>query len=247
MNDEPYLVFLRVLWERYGDELREEAGDDKRIRLTTFQNDGIFRARRICEKYHGVLIADGVGLGKTFIGGELLRQVIEDQRQRALLIASAVLRDGTWDRFADRYQLYLEKISYEELANEEQLGGERAYLRQRSNDYALVVVDEAQAFRNPDTRRAQALRRLLQGRPPKTLVLLSATPVNNSLWDLYYLLTYFIGHDAAFADLGIRSLKERFAEAVRQDPDELKPDSLFDILDSTTVRRTRHFVRRYYP
>jgi hypothetical protein len=244
---EPYLVYLRVLWERYKDELKEETADVTRIRLTTFQNDGIFRAKRIIEKYHGVLIADGVGLGKTFIGGDLIRQAVEERRQRALLIAPAALRDGTWDRFRHLHQLYMEVVSYEQLANDIQLGGTEGYLQQRANDYALVVVDEAQAFRNPDTRRAQALRRLLQGRPPKTLVLLTATPVNNSLWDLYYVLTYFIRHDAEFADVGIRSLKERFADAMAQDPDDLKPDALFDILDATTVRRTRHFVRRYYP
>jgi len=244
---EPYLIYLRVLWERYKDELKEETADVTRIRLTTFQNDGIFRAKRIIEKYHGVLIADGVGLGKTFVGGELIRQVVEDRRQRALLIAPAALRDGTWDRFKNVHQLYLEAVSYEQLANEKQLGGDVSYLQQGANDYALVVVDEAQAFRNPETRRAQALRQLLQGRPPKTLVLLTATPVNNSLWDLYYILTYFIGHDAAFADVGIRSLKDRFMGAMDEDPYDLKPDALFDILDATTVRRTRHFVRRYYP
>jgi hypothetical protein len=244
---EPYLVYLRVLWERYKEELKKEAPPGTRIRLTTFQNDGIFRAQRIAETFNGVLIADGVGLGKTFIAGEMIRQAVEDRRQRALLIAPATLRDGTWARFRDRYQLYLECISYEELVRDVQLGGEGHYLCFRPNDYALVIIDEAQAFRNPDTRRAQSLRRLLQGHPPKTLVLLSATPVNNSLWDLYYLLTYFIGHDAAFSDLGVRSLKEKFAQAVREDPDDLKPDALFDILDTTTVRRTRHFVKRFYP
>jgi hypothetical protein len=244
---EPYLIYLRALWERYKDELEQEAPPGTRIRLTTFQNDGIFRALRISEKYHGVLIADGVGLGKTFIAGELLRQAIELRRQRALLIAPATLRDGIWERFASRYQLYIECVSYEELALDYRLGGDRKHLKQNPNDYAMIIIDEAQAFRNPDTRRAQALRRLLQGQPPKTIVLLSATPVNNSLWDLYYILTYFIGHDAAFSNLGIRSLKDRFVEVVRTDPDDLRPDALFDILDATTVRRTRHFVRRYYP
>src|SRR5271157_4304336 len=244
----PYIIFLRVLWERYKNDLDEiDHVDGARIRLTTFQTDGIGGAVRILDKYNGVLIADGVGLGKTFVGGELLRRVIEDSRQRALLIAPAALRDGTWERFKDAHQLYIEIVSYEQLANDQQLGGTESHLSQRPNDYALVVVDEAQAFRNPDTFRAQALRKLLLGRPPKTLVLLTATPVNNSLWDLYYLLTYFIKHDAAFADLHIRSLKERFADAMAQDPDDLKPDALFDILDATAVRRTRHFVRRYYP
>ncbi len=244
---EPYLVFLRVLWERYGTELGEESSSAGRIRLTTFQNDGIFRAKRIVDEYNGVLIADGVGLGKTFIAGELLRQVVEDQRQRALLIAPAALRDGTWARFVDAHSLYMEIVSYEELANDVRLGGTRHTLKQDPNSYALVAIDEAQAFRNPATRRAQALRRLLQGQPPKKLVLLSATPVNNSLWDLYYLLTYFVRHDAAFSAWGLRSIKEKFADAVRTDPDELSPDALFDILDATTVRRTRHFVQRYYP
>ncbi len=95
--------------------------------------------------------------------------------------------------------------------------------------------------------RGQAMRRLLQDDPPKKLVLMSATPVNNSIWDLYYLLTYFIKHDAAFAALGIRSLKDRFRQVSDQDPDELRPDLLFDVLDATTVRRTRRFVQKYYP
>jgi hypothetical protein len=244
---EPYLIYLRALWERYKHELLDESPQVERIRLTTFQTDGILRAKRICQKYNGVIIADGVGLGKTFIGAALLREAIEDRRQRALLVTSAALRDGTWERFVHTYGLYLEKVSYEELASDVQLGGDRAILKQRVNDYAVIVVDEAQAFRNPATKRAQALRRLLQGHPPKTLILMTATPVNNSLWDLYYLLTYFVPHDAAFADLGIQSLKERFASAVNEHPDDLKPDALFDILDATTVRRTRHFVRRYYP
>jgi hypothetical protein len=244
---DPYLIFLRVLWERYGSELEDEAADSGRIQLTTFQTDGIIRARRICDRYNGVLIADGVGLGKTFVAGKLLHDAIEDRRQRALLIAPAALRDGTWKRFADVHSLYMECVSYEELADDIQLGGTRGHLKQKANDYALVVVDEAQAFRNPLTRRAQALRKLLEGHPSKTLVLLSATPVNNSLWDLYYLLSYFLKQDAALSELGLRSLREKFADAVKQDPDDLSPDALFDVLDATTVRRTRHFVRRYYP
>jgi hypothetical protein len=245
----PYVIFLKVLWERYKDDMDEERRTDvQRIMLTTFQNDGIARASRILEQYNGVLIADGVGLGKTFVGGEILRRVIEENRQRAILIAPAALRDGTWERFRDRFQLHFEVLSYEELAADVQVGlGPNPHLKHDPKDYSLVMVDEAQAFRNPDTHRARALRKLLQGKPPKKLVLMSATPVNNSLWDLYYLLTYFAKQDAAFADIGIRSLKGRFTDAMRIDPDDLTPDVLFDILDATTVRRTRHFVQRYYP
>lgn len=235
----PYLIYLRVLWERYGQELQTESGMGSRIRLTTFQNDGIFRAKRILEQYNGVLIADAVGLGKTFIGGELIREIQERRRQRVLLIAPAALRDGTWETFSHRHQLYLEKISYEELAF--------GKLKYPAREYELIVVDEAQAFRNPDTERGRALLKLLQDDPPKKLVLMSATPVNNSIWDLYYLLSYFIKHDAAFADIGLRSLKEKFRQVAAQDADSLQPAALFDVLDATTVRRTRRFVQNFYP
>ena len=90
--------------QKYGDELEEEDTESGRIHLTRFQTDGLFRARRILERYNGVLIADGVGLGKTFLAGEMLRDVLERHRQRALLIAPAALRDGTWERFKDSIQ-----------------------------------------------------------------------------------------------------------------------------------------------
>ncbi len=244
---DPYLIYLRVLWEKYHAELDGERTPDGVLHLTRFQNDGLDRARRILERYNGVLIADSVGLGKSFLAGELLRQTIQHERKRALLIAPAALRDGSWARFAYRFQLGIETISFNELADEKALGGTRKQLQSHPAEYSLIVVDEAHALRNAETKAAAALRRLLQGDPPKQLVLMTATPVNNSLWDLYNLLQFFVGHDAVFAELGISSLKRKFDEAVKTDPFSLKPDVLFDILDATTVRRTRHFVQRYYP
>ncbi|MBI2899296.1 MAG: helicase [Planctomycetes bacterium] len=247
---EPYLIYLRVLWERYGPELSEEASPTGTIPLTTFQNDGLVRALRIIDEYNGVLIADGVGLGKSFLAGELIRRTALENRQRVLLVSPAALRDGPWRAFKNRFRMYLENISYEQLASDERLSREETRFRHLNDDpdaYAMVVVDEAHSLRNPDALRSRALRRLLQGTPPKKLVLLTATPVNNSLWDLYYLLTYFVKHDAVFADLGIPSLKQRFDSAMKEDPFTLKPDALFDLLDKVTVRRTRNFIRRHYP
>ncbi|MGH7557375.1 MAG: helicase-related protein, partial [Gemmatimonadota bacterium] len=244
---DPYLIYLRVLYELYGAEIEEERSGTGPIHLTTFQNDGIFRVGRILDRFHGVVVADGVGLGKTFLAGEVMRRAREERRQRVLLVSPATLRDGTWRAFLHRFQLYVVNVSYEQLTDDIQLGGSYDYLKSLVDDYALIVIDEAHAFRNPETARAQALRKLLLGDPPKDLVLLTATPVNNSLWDLYYLLTYFVGHDAVFADVGIPSLKARFDAAQAEDPHELRPDMLYDILDQTTVRRTRHFVKKYYP
>jgi hypothetical protein len=244
---DPYLIYLRVLLERYGGELEAERPAGGPIPLTRFQNDGLDRAFRILDEYNGVLIADSVGLGKSFVGGEIIRRVIEQERRRALLIAPATLRDGTWSRFKHRFQLGVEIISFHQLAADEQLGGTEKTLSADKNEYSLIIVDEAHTLRNPDTTFASALRALLEGTPPKRVVLMSATPVNNSLWDLYNQLAFFIRHDGVFADKGIPNLRERFAAAVKHDPFSLKPDVLWDVLDATTVRRTRHFVQKWYP
>jgi len=241
----PYLVYLKVLWHLYHSELEEEETETGRIPITTFQRHGVWRARKILAKYGGVMIADGVGLGKTFTAGEIIRDYRE-RRQRVLLVCPASLRDTTWERFLNDYQLLVESLSYEELANDAQLGGDKAHLNNPLDDYALVVVDEAHNYRNPDTaKRAAILRRLLAGKR-RDLLLLTATPVNNSLWDLYHLLRFFMKQDAWLADRGVLSIRERFEQAMRTDPFNLSPDLLYPIIDATTVKRTRRFIKKYY-
>lgn len=247
----PYLIYLRMLYERYGEELRQEAEEAQQpgIHLTSFGRDGVWRARRILEERHGVLLADEVGLGKTFQAGELIREAVHDRRQRVLIIAPATLRDGMWKKFLATHQLAAELHSFDDLAQDRQLNpaatGNKLMFDRR--DYAMVVIDEAHNLRNPATERANAVRTLLAGSPPKDLVLMTATPVNNSLWDLYYLLAYFVRNDAAFADSGIRSMRDHFAAAMAMNPDDLSPEHLFDILDTVAVRRTRSFVKNFYP
>ncbi|MFL2952878.1 MAG: phospholipase D-like domain-containing protein [Candidatus Thalassarchaeaceae archaeon] len=242
----PYLVFLRILWELYGKELEEDS-DDGGIALTSFQSDGLRRAERIIEKYNGVIIADGVGLGKTFLAGGLIEKTLVKERKRVLLIGPAALVRGPWRRFMDNQMqgLQFEAVSFQQLSYLDD-DNNFIHLRARPEEYDLIVIDEAQAYRNPATTWAESLRRLLRGHPPKKVVMLSATPVNNSLWDLYNMLMYFIGNDAAFAELGIRSLRDRFKVAQDSDPFTLNPDYLFEILDATTVRRTRRFIKKYY-
>ena len=245
----PHLIYLRMLWERYGTEIQEEAAETSEIGLTNFQTDGLWRAKRILNKRGGVLVADEVGLGKTYLSGELIRETVIDNRQRVLVISPASLRDGTWSTFKNEHNLPMELVSYEDLTNDSRLNQKSSQLKlkQNINDYALVIVDEAHNLRNPDTQRASALRSLLAGVNPKKLMLLTATPVNNSLWDLYYQLKYFIRNDAALADVGIPSLRDHFVEAVALNPDDLTPEHLFDVLDAVAVRRTRPFVKRWYP
>ena len=247
----PWEIFIRVLWQLYGDEVAEDAKADENLPLTSFQKHGVARALRLIRETGGCIVADEVGLGKTFVAGEIL-QIYRERRQRAVLICPASLRDTTWKKFLSTYQLFVECMSFEQLASDEQLrDGQRPDARQQHlqrplDEYQLVVVDEAHNYRNPDApTRAAALRTLMFGRR-RDLLLLTATPVNNSLWDLYHLIRFFLRQDAQLADQGILSLRARFEEAMREDPSSLSPDLLYPVIDATTVKRTREFVRKYY-
>jgi hypothetical protein len=241
----PWLIYLRVLWELYGDEVKQEESEVGRLNLTRFQRHGVWRARRILEELGGVVVADGVGLGKTFIAGGLM-EGYRDRRQRILLIRPAALR-GTWDKFlSDNYLGDVEAISYEKLAGDVQFGGDMQNLGRLEHEYQLVVIDEAHNYRNPEApSRAGVLRQLLRGRR-RDLVLLTATPVNNSLYDLYHLISYFLKQDSQLLKKGIPSIKGLFDEASSVEPGELHPDLLYPLVDATTVKRTRQFIKKYY-
>ena len=253
---QPWDIFLRVLWQLYGSEVEEEAKEDHNLPLTSFQMHGVARALRLMQSCGGVIVADEVGLGKTFIAGEVVR-LYQDRRQRALLVCPAALRDTTWKKFinkhfAGQFLPLLECVSFEQLANDIQLSdphrprAAHENLQRPLDEYQLVVVDEAHNYRNPDTAtRAAILRRLLFGKKREVL-LLTATPVNNSLWDLFHIIRFFLRQDSHLADRGILSIRERFERAMREDPTSLSPDLLYPIIDATTVKRTRQFVKRHY-
>ena len=260
---DPYTVYLRMLLELYGEEPELHAEEiapvpgPTALRLASFQRLGVLRAERILSKYGGVLIADGVGLGKTYLAGDLLRRAIHEEGVRTVLVTPASLRDSVWESFLTKHQLGVENLSYQELAADRQVGEpprpgdpdrRASHLGADAEQYRLIVVDEAHAFRNPTTFHYKALKRLIAaGGTTKRLVLLTATPVNNSLWDLYYQIMLFARHEAAFADLGISSLYELFDTARRMDPESLTPHLLFPVLDAISVRRTRRHIQRYYP
>lgn len=118
----PWEIFLRILFQLYGNEVAELEKEDKGLPLTSFQTHGVARALRLLRERSGVIVADEVGLGKTFIAGEVIR-VYRSNRQRALLVCPAQLRDTTWSKFLHRYEFDrgVECLSYEQIANDIQL------------------------------------------------------------------------------------------------------------------------------
>ena len=249
LTSDPQTVFLRALLELYEDDLGDDVPLPDLHTLTAFQRDGLSRAKRILDRYGGVLYADGVGMGKTEIGVQFIREHTQDLGQHVLVISPAQLRDRLWEQRLAEENLPGTVVSYQQLAQDSQLtaNGGRRVLRVNKDVYRLVIIDEAHTYRNVDNTWYAALDRLMGG-TPKKLLLLTATPVNNSLWDLHNLFLLFGRHDGAFNEgtLRIPSLRKFFAEAGASKSENLSEAKLFPLIDALTVRRDRAFIKERY-
>ena len=249
LESDPQTVFLRALLELYGGDLDEDVPLTDAHSLTAFQRDGLSRAKRILERYGGVLYADGVGMGKTEIGVQFIREHTRDLGQHVLVISPAQLRDRLWEQRLSEENLPGSVVSYQQLAQDRQLSpnGGRRVLRVNKDVYRFVIIDEAHAYRNVDNTWYAALDRLMGG-TSKKLLLLTATPVNNSLWDLHNLFLLFGRHDSAFngEPLRIPSLRKFFAEAGASKSENILEGRLFPLIDALTVRRDRAFIKERY-
>lgn len=247
----PWSIYLRMLWELYGEHLDADENPNVHtgLNLTRFQADGVARMERLLGEHGGVLVADEVGLGKTFLAGEVIYRTANINRQRVLIVAPAALKSSMWEPFLETHDFsrWVKVYSYEEVRNrlDPDKGPIDAFL-QEVEDYSLIVIDEAHNLRNSGAQRSGAVDRVITAGSPKRVVLLTATPVNNSLSDLETLVKYFIRDDARFAALGIPSIREYVKQAQAIDPANLTPEHLFDLMDQVAVRRTRKFVKEHY-
>ncbi|MGV3713505.1 SNF2-related protein [Pseudolysinimonas sp.] len=246
----PWEIFLRMLWERYGSKLEDDLPGPTRFDLTRFQADGVKRIRRLLDEVGGVLVADEVGLGKTYLALEVIAAAAEVLRQRVIIAAPAALKSSVWEPLLERHGFtrWVTVHSYEEMARRMDVDDPRHRdFLYKAEDAALVIVDEAHNLRNANAKRSETLDRIiLSGKHPKKVVLLTATPVNNSLIDLETLIKYFVRDDSRFASVGIPSIRGYIRDAQKLDPDALTPNHLFDLMDQVAVRRTRRFVKDNY-
>ena len=116
----PYEVYMKALFEYFKDELGEDSPELGRsaVDLAEFQDDAVKKVRRILARYDGVLIADSVGLGKTWIGKKLLEDFAYHRRQKALVICPASLR-GMWRKELAGATIAAEVVGMEALGRDE--------------------------------------------------------------------------------------------------------------------------------
>lgn len=147
------------------------------VTLYDHQREAVARVRQMLERHGGALLADDVGLGKTFSA-----LALADGQESSVVIGPAALRDA-WVTAALRAHVAIRFLSFESLG------------RSGSADLqpTFVIVDEAHHLRSPGTRRFAAASTLCQR---ARVLLLTATPVHNRLADLRQILSLFLGERA---------------------------------------------------
>ena len=214
------------------DELRHEAESNSvspeddipsPIILSDFQRDGYLSAADILDRYGGVLLSDSVGLGKTYLALRILDDFAYRLRQKALIICPAQLKGLLWEPKLKDAAIRADIISRETVS--------RDFPIANYADYDLIVVDESHNFRNSSTNCWKNLFSILIQGKPKKLVLLTATPVNNSVFDLYNQIRFITkDRDDYFSHAGVQSLWGHFLKA------EVNNETLYDILDEIAMR-----------
>ncbi len=244
-------------------------------RLFKFQRDGVIGAIDKLDRYDGCIIADSVGLGKTFEALAVIKYH-ELRNDRVLVLAPRRLRDN-WTLYkandrrnplaADRFNY--DVLNHTDLSRDGGMSGDIDLRNLNWGNYDLVVIDESHNFRNKktpsaegETRYDRLMRQIIQEGVKTRVLMLSATPVNNRLADLKNQLAFITeGEDDALEAYGIRNIDSTVRLAQTQFnrwldlPDPVRrPERLLDmlgfdyfkLLDLLTIARSRRHIERYY-
>ena len=256
----PWQVFVKALHAAYGAYLDLGLTDDIAAKLAGFQQEAVSRCVTLLDRHWGAMLCDSVGLGKTYEGLGILGEFARRRRDagnetvRALIVCPAQLLPNWTGEKLFAYGVTGETVTMESLAqlapdpdDEAAETPHERTVRQRKlrrlQNFDVVLVDESHNFRNPATKRYQALQDIIRGgsKPDKRVLLLTATPINNTPWDLYHQLSLITrGDDTWYAGRGpISNLRSTF-RAIEQGGGG---SGLLDAMLLSLVRRTRHDIR----
>ena len=241
---EPHDVYMKMLFEKFKQFLKRPDRPHRRgALLTAFQQDAVDTAMHLIGSYGGAIIADSTGLGKTNMGIEIIRQKILNEGKKAMLVAPAQVLDSMWGAKLREVDIAVRQTaSMESMGREGFLDGLHKY---RNIDF--VLIDESQNFRSKNAQRRINLMRMLSVGRPKQVLLLTATPINNSLMDLYYQLSIITKDkkDYFWETVGIVDLHKHMRDATNKDLSQ-GLEKIQQLLDSVMIRRTRSFIRDVY-
>ena len=252
-NISPYQLYLKFLYEYFKDELNQT--DEvftkylpQEFKRLEYQEQAVLNAKKILLEYGGVFISDVVGLGKTYISAMLANQL----DGRTLVIAPPVLLEksnpGSWKNVFSDFRI---PADYESLGKLDQL------LDMGTDKYTNVIVDEAHRFRTETTVTYEKLAEICRG---KRVILVTATPYNNTPKDILSLIklfqnakkstipnlpnleAFFTGLDKKLKKLDRKNDYDKYINTIKANSREIRDK----VLKYLMVRRTRTEIEKYF-
>ena len=250
----PYELYLKFLYEYFRSELnRPSELEDMYVPVgfmkLKYQEDAVLAARKVLDEYGGAFLSDVVGLGKTYMAALLAQQL----DGRNLVIAPPQLLDrdkrGSWPNVFSDFQV--RQTDFESVGKLDQL------LKRDTTKYTNVFIDESHRFRTETTQSYEALAQICRG---KRVILVSATPLNNTPRDILSQVKLFQNGkastipnlrnlDAFFASLekeleGLdrQSDRGRYFQTIQANAKATREK----VLKFLMIRRTRTEIAKYY-
>ena len=287
-ENSPERIYFLILYNLFSEFLEDISEDvlpddltgwrDSEIwkKLYDFQRDAAVGIINKLETFNGCILADSVGLGKTFTALAVIKYY--ESRNRSVLVLAPKKLEDNWTTYNSPYvtnPFPSDRFSYQVLAHTD-LSRDSGYSGQLDlskvswGNFNLVVIDESHNFRNADyaeekeSRYQRLMRTVIQSGVKTKVLMLSATPVNNRFLDLrnQLALAYEGNSENLSAKLDIhKSVEQVFREAqvAFKDWSELPAEArtadailrmldfdFFELLDAVTIARSRRHIQSFY-
>ena len=287
-ENSPESVYFLILFNLFKDFLEEVFEDvmpndltgyqDSLVwaKLYNFQRDAAIGIINKLESFNGCILADSVGLGKTFTALAVVKYY--ELRNKSVLVLCPKKLSDNWQNYNQNLITNIfakDRFNYDVLCHSD-LQRNRGYSlgirldRINWGNYDLVVIDESHNFRNneaykdKETRYQKLMNKVIKAGVKTKVLMLSATPVNNRFNDLRNQLALAYEGDSGNLDKKLRTERDvneifRRAQGVfnvwaKLPPEERTPAAIlngldfdfFEILDSVTIARSRKHIQKFY-
>lgn len=280
-----YFLMLYNIFNEFLDDVSEDVLPNDRTgyqdtliwnKLFNYQKDAATGLINKLETYSGCILADSVGLGKTFTALAVIKYY--ELRNRSVLVLCPKKLADNWLNYNRNLKTNIfarDRFSYDVLCHTDlnRTSGESfgtSLNRINWGNYDLVVIDESHNFRNNDankdkeTRYQKLMNKVIREGVKTKVLMLSATPVNNRFADLRNQLALAYEGDSENLSKKLRtskSVEEVFRNAQKAfnawsklQPEERTPRAIldaldfdfFELLDSVTIARSRRHIQTFY-